>query len=158
MINTLPPSGYPTRARSTPLPLLLGVLVLAAQNAEVEEMRSSMEQMRTIVQIQAQIDSCLVDGGEDGLLLSSSLEGGPGGEADPRLVKQAIRLLRVRHRVLRVRIEISIACVLLTRHCPGTSQHHLISSRAQRRSDGSFLTPSASPPPPTIRHEPGLGL
>ncbi len=82
-----------------------GVFALAAQNAEVEEMRSSMEHMRTIVQIQAQIDSCLVDGGENELLLSSSLEGGAGGEPDPRLVKQAIRLLRVRHRVLRVRIE-----------------------------------------------------
>lgn len=65
-------------------------------------MRSSMEHMRMIVQIQAQIDSCLVD--EDGLLLSSSLAGDDaGGEPDPRLVKQAIRLLRVRHRVLQVR-------------------------------------------------------
>ena len=64
-------------------------------------MRSSMEHMRMIVQIQAQIDSCLVD--EDGLLLSSSLAEDAGGEPDPRLVKQAIRLLRVRHRVLQVR-------------------------------------------------------
>eukprot|EP00752_Nemacystus_decipiens_P016206 g14493.t1 len=70
------------------------------QDAEVEEMRSSMEHMRMIVQIQAQIDSCLVD--EDGLLLSSSLaeDGDVGGEPHPRLVKQAIRLLRVRQRVL----------------------------------------------------------
>lgn len=63
-----------------------------------------MEHMRMIIQIQAQIDSCLVDGGEDGLLLSSLAGGGArGGEPDPRLVKQAIRLLRMRHRVLRVR-------------------------------------------------------
>lgn len=69
-------------------------------------MRSSMEHMRMIVQIQAQIDSCLVDedGEGDGLLLSSILAGDAEGEPDPRLVKQAIRLLRVRHRVLRVRI------------------------------------------------------
>lgn len=73
--------------------------VYLSQNAEVEEMRSSMEHMRMIIQIQAQIDSCLVDGGQDGLLVSSSLTG----EMDPRLVKQAIRLLRMRHRVLRVR-------------------------------------------------------
>lgn len=71
------------------------------QNAEVEEMRSSMEQMRIIVQIQAQIDSCLVD--KDGLLLSSSLAGDDGGEPDPRLVRQAIRLLRARHRVIQAR-------------------------------------------------------
>eukprot|EP00903_Cladosiphon_okamuranus_P008823 g8450.t1 len=64
----------------------------------MEEMRSSMEYMRIIVQIQAQIDSCLVD--EDGLLLSSSLAGDADGEPDSRLVKLAIRLLRVRHRVL----------------------------------------------------------
>lgn len=66
-----------------------------------------MEHMRMIIQIQAQIDSCLVDDGEDGLLLSSSLTGGEGaggGEPDPRLVKQVIRLLRMRHRVLRVRL------------------------------------------------------
>lgn len=64
-------------------------------------MRSSMEHMKKIVQIQAQIDSCLVH--DDGLLLSSSLAGDAGGQPDPRLVKQAIRLLRVRHRVLQVR-------------------------------------------------------
>lgn len=70
------------------------------QNAEVQEMKFSMEHMRMIIQIQAQIDSCLIDGGET---LSSSLARDAGGEPDPRLVKQAIRLLRMRHRVLRVR-------------------------------------------------------
>ena len=69
-----------------------------------------MEHMRMIIQIQAQIDSCLVDGGEEGLL-SSNLGGGAGGaagEPNPRLVRQAIKLLRMRHRVLQVRRETSM--------------------------------------------------
>ncbi|CAB1099452.1 unnamed protein product [Ectocarpus sp. CCAP 1310/34] len=61
-----------------------------------------MEHMRMIIEIQARIDSCLVgEDGEDGLLLSSDLAGDTGREPDPWLVKQAIRLLRIRHRVLR---------------------------------------------------------
>ncbi|CAM9883800.1 unnamed protein product [Ectocarpus fasciculatus] len=76
--------------------------VMSDQNAEVEELRSSMEHMRMIIEIQARIDSCLVgEDGEDGLLLSSDLAGDTGREPDPWLVKQAIRLLRIRHRVLR---------------------------------------------------------
>ncbi|CAN0291110.1 unnamed protein product, partial [Ectocarpus sp. 8 AP-2014] len=76
--------------------------VVSDQNAEVEELRLSMEHMRMIIEIQARIDSCLVgEDGEDGLLLSSDLAGDTGREPDPWLVKQAIRLLRIRHRVLR---------------------------------------------------------
>ncbi|CAN0481365.1 unnamed protein product, partial [Ectocarpus sp. 12 AP-2014] len=76
--------------------------VVSDQSAEVEELRSSMEHMRMIIEIQARIDSCLVgEDGEDGLLLSSDLAGDKGREPDPWLVKQAIRLLRIRHRVLR---------------------------------------------------------
>lgn len=57
-----------------------------------------------IIEIQARIDSCLVgEDGEDGLLLSSDLAEDTGREPDPWLVRQAIRLLRIRHRVLRVR-------------------------------------------------------
>lgn len=69
-----------------------------------------MEHMRMIIQIQAQIDSCLVDGGEEGLL-ATNLGGGAGGatgEPNSRLVRQAIKLLRMRHRVLQVKTTRSI--------------------------------------------------
>lgn len=60
-----------------------------AQNTELEVMRSSMEDMRMIIQIQAQIDSLLVEGGEEGPM-SARMEVG------------ALRLLRMRQRVLQV--------------------------------------------------------
>lgn len=64
-------------------------------------MRSSVDEMRMIIQIQAQIDSALVENGEEGLL-SARRELSARGELDPYVVKQAIRLLRMRQRVLQV--------------------------------------------------------
>lgn len=60
-----------------------------------------MDEMRAIIQIQAQIDAFLVEGGEEGLF-SARLEAMARGEPDPRLVRQAIKLLRMRQRLLQV--------------------------------------------------------
>lgn len=68
----------------------------------MENMRSAMDEMKVIIQIQAQIDSGLVGDGEEGLL-SARLETRARGELDPRLVKQTITLLRMRQRVLQVK-------------------------------------------------------
>lgn len=78
-----------------------GLVALVAQNTEMEIMRSSMDEMRAIIQIQAQIDAFLVEGGEEGLL-SARLEAMARGEPDPRLVRQAIKLLCMRQRLLQV--------------------------------------------------------
>lgn len=65
-------------------------------------MRSSMDEMRMIIQVQAEIDSLLVGDGEEGLLAART-ELGTKGEPNPLLVKQALTLLRMRQHVLQAR-------------------------------------------------------
>lgn len=82
------------------------------QNTELDVMRSSVDEMRTIIQIQAEIDSLLVGDGEEGLLAARK-EFGTEGEPNPRLVKQVVTLLRMRQHVLQARRMLPV----VSHHC-----------------------------------------
>lgn len=70
--------------------------------AEIQELRASANEMQAVIQIQAQIDAALIEDREDGLL-AARLEAGARGHPDQHLVNQAIQLLRMRRRILKVR-------------------------------------------------------
>lgn len=82
------------------------------QSTELDIMRSSVDEMRTIIQIQAEIDSLLVGDGEEGLLAARK-ELGTKGEPNPQLVKQMLTLLRMRQHVLQARRLL----LLVSHHC-----------------------------------------